>query len=81
MLGDLDGLRARADSGDQRAARHLAGLLAERGDLDELGAWVVAGTENAARHLTEQLIERGRADEAEQLRRFGLDPDGSIACT
>jgi hypothetical protein len=26
------------------------------------------------------LRERGRGEEAEQLRRFGLNTDGSIAC-
>ena len=37
--GDLDGLRARADAGDEYATRELAGLLAEvrAGDLDEAG--------------------------------------------
>jgi hypothetical protein len=26
------------------------------------------------------LIKQGRGEEAERLRRFGLNPDGSIAC-
>jgi hypothetical protein len=26
------------------------------------------------------LAEQGRGEEAERLRRFGLNPDGSIAC-
>ena len=30
--GDLDELRARADTGDQYAARELAGQLADRGE-------------------------------------------------
>ena len=33
--GDLDGLRARADAGDEYATRELSDLLAHRGDLDE----------------------------------------------
>ena len=53
--GDLDGLRARADAGDEDAAWALAGLLAERGDLDGaaqiLRAAADAGDEHAARRL------------------------------
>ena len=30
--------------------------------------------------LAELLIKQGRGEEAERLRRFGLNPDGSIAC-
>jgi hypothetical protein len=30
--------------------------------------------------LADLLIKQGRGEEAERLRRFGLDPDGSIAC-
>jgi hypothetical protein len=78
--GDLDGLRARADAADQHAARELAGLLAGRGDLDGLRARIDAGDEDAAWRLTELLIEHGRGEEAERLRRFGLNLDGSIAC-
>ena len=82
--GDLDELRARADAGDENAARELARLLAWRGDLDELRTRAVGGDENAAwelaRLLADLLIKQGRGEEAEQLRRFGLNPDGSIAC-
>ena len=82
--GDLDGaehiLRARADTGDEYAAGRLAGLLADRGDLDGLRARADAGDEYAARRLAELLMKQGRAKEAERLRRFGLNPDGSIAC-
>ena len=78
--GDLEGLRTRADAGDEHAARELAGLLAERGDLDELRARVADGNEAAAGLLADLLIKRGRGKEAERLRRFGLNPDGSIAC-
>ena len=108
--GDLDGLRARADAGDGHAAGRLAELLAERGDLDELrvladaGDWAAAGrladllaergdpdgaaqvllvaadTGNGdADQLAELLAQRGQGQEAERLRRFGLNPDGSIA--
>ena len=86
--GDLDQLRARADAGDLHADRSLAGLLAERGDLDQaeqlLRARADVGDEHAARQLAEQLAgllaQRGQGEEAERLRRFGLNPDGSIAC-
>ena len=78
--GDLDRLRARVDVGDEYAAWHLAALLAERGDLDELRAQADAGDGAAAVQLAELLARRGQGEEAERLRRFGLNPDGSIAC-
>ena len=77
--GDLDGLRARADAGDRPAAWQLADLLKERGDLDGLCARALVGDEHAAWNLPGLLIEQGRHGEAEQLRRFGLNLDGSIA--
>jgi hypothetical protein len=77
--GDLDELRARADHGDQRAARRLTWLLAERGDVDGLRARAEIGDQDAARMLADLLIEQGRREEAERLRRFGLNPNGSIA--
>jgi hypothetical protein len=76
---DLDELRARADIGDEAAAARLAGLLAERGDLDELRARAAIGDEAAAEPLARLLIKQGRGEEADRLRRFGLNPDGSIA--
>jgi len=77
--GDLDGLRARADAGDRYAASRLVWLLAEAGDLDGLRARAEAGDGDAARRLADLLIKQGRGEEAERLRRFGLNPDGSIA--
>jgi len=118
--GELDMLRARSDSGDNRDAVRLAELLAQRGDLneamqvlrsaadandflgryatnryatklayllakrgdmDELRARVDAGDEHAAGPLAGLLIKQGRREEAKRLRRFGLNPDGSIAGT
>ena len=80
--GDLDELRARTDVGDKYAASHLAGLLADRGDLADavqiLRAMADAGSGDAWR-LAELLTRQGQAGEAERLRRFGLNPDGSIA--
>ena len=77
--GELNELRTRADAGDMYAASRLAGLLAERGDFDGLRTRVEVGDENAAWPLADLLIEQGRGEEAERLRRFGLNPDGSIA--
>jgi thioredoxin-like negative regulator of GroEL len=76
--GDLDGLRARADASDRQASGQLARLLAERGDLDGLRDRANAGDGDADR-LADLLIKQGRGKEAEQLRRFGLNPDGSTA--
>jgi predicted component of type VI protein secretion system len=77
--GDLDGLRARADAGDLFAALRLAELLAARDDLDGLRARIDAGDEDAASRLAGLLSKQGRGEEAERLRRFGLNLDGSIA--
>ena len=77
--GDLDGLRARADAGDGHAALRLADLLAERGDLDEAARPGRRRRRYAAGGWPSCWIEQGRGEEAERLRRFGLNPDGSIA--
>jgi len=77
--GDLEGLRARAATGDEYPARRLADLLRERGDLEGLRARAATGDEHAARLLPRLLTRQGRGEEAERLRRFGLNPDGSIA--
>jgi len=74
-------LRARADVGDVSAAISLAYLLVRRGDLDELRTRTDAGDEESAGLLPGLLIEQGRREEGERLRRFGLNPDGSIART
>ena len=77
--GDLNELRARADSGDKDAAETLAWLLAGRADLDGLRARVRVGDWVAGQLLADLLTEQGQADEAARLRRFGLNPDGSIS--
>ncbi len=70
-----------AGGGD--AASELARLLARRGDLDGavqiLRALADVGLGDAER-LAELLRRQGRDEEAERLRRFGLNPNGSIAC-
>jgi thioredoxin-like negative regulator of GroEL len=83
----LEELRARSDVGDWAAAATLADLLADRGDLDQaeqiLRTRADAGDTGAARNLAGRLAallaQRGQGEEAERLRRFGLNPDGSIA--
>jgi len=81
--GDLDAaeqiLRAPADAGDGSAAERLASLLVERGDLEGLRARADAGDYAAAIRLADLLAKQGRNEEAERLRRFGLNPDGSTA--
>ena len=80
--GDLGRLRGRADAGDRAAAVRLAELLADRGDLGGLRARADAGDADAdlrlAGLLADMLVKQGRTEEAERLRRFGLNPDGSI---
>ncbi len=53
--------------------------MAERGDLDGLLARAAGGDRAVAGPLGILLIKQGRGEEAERLRRFGLNPDGSIA--
>jgi TIR domain len=76
----IEVVRAPADAGDRAAALQLATLLAKRGDLDELRARADAGDRDAAHQLPDLLIKQGRGEESERLRRYGLNPDGSIAC-
>ena len=76
----LHELRARADDGDWYDGARLARLLADRGDLDALRARVAsAGDWFAAVELARLLVSQARAEESKRLRRFGLNPDGSIA--
>jgi hypothetical protein len=65
----------------------MADLLEKRGDLDEaeqiMHAIIDAGDGGdwgryGARRLAELLSKQGRAEEAGRLRRFGLNPDGSV---
>jgi predicted negative regulator of RcsB-dependent stress response len=78
--GRTDELRERADAGDWVAASRLTDLLAEQGRTDELRHEVAAGTTTAGQRLISMLTadEETKA-EGERLRRFGLNPDGSIA--
>ena len=88
--GDLDTaaqiLRAAADVG---AADDWYAALVPDVQLDMDGGPQIVrnadvGDEDAASRLSELLADlltkQGRGEEAERLRRFGLNPDGSIAC-
>ncbi len=70
-------LRARADGGDEWAARRLADLLAQRGDLNGveqiLRARADGGDEWAARRLAELLAQRGDVDGGEQILQARTD--------
>jgi hypothetical protein len=76
---DADQLRARAHTGDRTAPTVLAAVLGGQSDLDELRARASAGDEYAAGQLARALEEQGNPEETQRLRRFGLNPDGSIA--
>ena len=82
--GDLDEAARSCAPRPTRATRtppvRLAELLAERGDLDGLRARADADDWRAASRLVDLLRRQGRGEEAERLRRYGLNPDGSIAC-
>jgi hypothetical protein len=76
-------LRDRTNAGDWWAAGQLAGLLAELGNVSEaievLRTEVDAGTPTAAERLITMLAEQGETASAARMRRFGLNPDGSIS--
>jgi len=80
--GNLDGaaqvLRARADAGDRFSASRLATLLERHGDLDGLRVLADAGA-RIAELIADLLINQGRSEEASGLRRFGLNPDGTVS--
>ena len=77
--GDLEELRTRTEAGDPYAADGLADLLAKRGELDGLWDNVISGNGRAAQLAADLLAQRGTGDDADRLRRFGLNADGSIA--
>jgi hypothetical protein len=83
--GDLDQLRSRADVDDSRAPWHLADLLTKHGNLNEAEQILqkLADSGDAPGPLADQLSDLlkkpGRREEAERLRRFGLNPEGSVA--
>jgi hypothetical protein len=76
--GDRGELRDRADAGDSRAAKALSRLLWDEGRLEELRDEVDAGTYGAGAEFIDLLGAVGYEEQAEQIRSFGLNPDGSI---
>jgi hypothetical protein len=87
--GDVEGLRlAQSNTGgefaDNYAATRLVDVLVEQGSLDAaeqiVRPQIDAGDLQAGRRLVDILTKRGREEEAERVRRFGLNPDGTIAC-
>ena len=81
VRGDLDELRRIADTTggtiSDHAAEKLVKLMSSRGDIEELHTEVLRGNRAAASRLVHELIQQ-RTHSAENLRRFGLDPDGAI---
>jgi TPR repeat protein len=71
------------DAGDIKALEWAAQQLAEADRLDEALTWVEraadAGDAGALRWAAHWLAGAGQLDEAEQLRRYGWEPDRSIA--
>ncbi|MEU0414526.1 hypothetical protein ABZ307_43100, partial [Streptomyces griseorubiginosus] len=71
------------DAGNTEALRWAAEHLAETDRLDEALTWVEravdAGNTEALRWAAHWLAGAGQMDEAKQLRRYGWEPDRSIA--
>ncbi|WP_147252464.1 hypothetical protein [Micromonospora endolithica] len=67
------------NGGDIDPAEQLAELLATHGLLDELKDELCAGNRCAGKWLANLLTDHGQVEQANQLRRFGLNPDRTIA--
>ena len=79
--GDLDAAKQLVRAWAERSwdpVLALADSLAKRGDLGGLRTLADAG-EGRADLMADLLIKQGRDEEAERVRRFGLNPDGSTA--
>jgi hypothetical protein len=74
-------LRDLADSGESRAGRILADLLADRGRTDELRARAEGGNGYAATRLAALLLDQGHIDEAEHFWRLAADQGEPTART
>jgi hypothetical protein len=66
-------LRDLADSGESRAGRVLADLLADRGRTDELRMRAESGNGHAAARLAALLLDQGHTEEAEHFWRLAVD--------
>ena len=78
--GDLDELRARADAGDEAAAGGWPTCWPSAATWTSCAPGPTPATGTPPEQLADLLTKQGRGEEAERLRRFGLNPDGSIAC-
>ncbi|MGW4466239.1 T3SS (YopN, CesT) and YbjN peptide-binding chaperone 1 [Micromonospora sp. NPDC004704] len=65
-------LRDLADSGESRAGRVLADLLADRGRVEELRIRAESGNGHAATRLAALLLDQGHTDEAEHFWRLAV---------
>jgi hypothetical protein len=74
-------LRDLADSGESRAGRILADLLADRGRTDELRARAEDGNWHAASRLAALLLDQGHTEEAEHFWRLAADQGEPTART
>ena len=74
-------LRNLADSGESRAGRILADLLADRGRTDELRTRAESGNGHAAARLAALLLDQGHTDEAEHFWRLAADQGEPTART
>ncbi|MDQ6948112.1 MAG: hypothetical protein M3256_18045 [Actinomycetota bacterium] len=54
-------------------------LLGEQGQVEELRTEVDAGTSDAGVRLADLLIARAQTEKGRRMKRFGLNPGGSIA--
>ncbi|WP_329109566.1 T3SS (YopN, CesT) and YbjN peptide-binding chaperone 1 [Micromonospora sp. NBC_01699] len=66
-------LRDLADSGESRAGRILADLLADRGRIDELRIRAESGNGHAAARLAALLLDQGHTDEAEHFWQLAVE--------
>jgi predicted negative regulator of RcsB-dependent stress response len=77
----IEVLRVCVEAGNESAGRPLVDLLARRGHIEALKAEVDAGNPDAESRLIEAVSDQGGIARinAERMRKFGLNADGSIA--
>jgi hypothetical protein len=74
---DVEGLRAWDE--DSYGSSRLIALLVEQGRIDEVIDEMHAGNKNALEGWAQWLAANGHEDRAQQLRRYGTRPDGTLA--
>jgi hypothetical protein len=67
------------DSGDIDPAGELADLFVSSNRIGDLKAEIQAGNRCAGRRLVDVLTAQGKFEQADRIRRYGLNPDGTIA--